>query len=84
MLYENLLRDKKLIRKAVACSNGDARAAVFALESESFDSRDSKENIFKTVQKIFRAETVKTALTAIETSEKAPEEIFRWIHENMA
>jgi replication factor C large subunit len=79
----NIPIDPDKIREAAASSNGDARRAIISFESGTTDQKDNKENIFKVLQVIFRAQRAIEIRDAIKNCDKSPNEIFRWINENI-
>jgi replication factor C large subunit len=74
--------DPDKVRNACSLAKGDARRALLCLKSGG-DEKDQQETIFKTLQIIFRAEKPEQVFSAIKNSDKSPDEIFRWICENI-
>jgi replication factor C large subunit len=79
----NIPIDPEKIRKETASSKGDARRAIISLDSGTTDQKDNKENIFKAIQIIFRSKNATEIRNAIKNCDKSPNEIFRWIIENI-
>ena len=82
---EKLKVSSDLIRKIAVNSNGDIRSAINDLEIADIDLayRDKEKDIFETLRTIFNAQDIKTAIQAIESSEKDIDEIFWWIEQNV-
>lgn len=71
------------IRLASVHSKGDMRRAVISFETGTFDPKDGTENIFKTLQIIFREKDPEKVIKTIKNSEKSPDDIFHWVAENI-
>lgn len=79
---EQIACDLKEIEQLARTSNGDVRALLIDLAGCS-GYRDTTDSIFKTLQIIFRTMSIENAKIAIENSEKDPEELVRWLEQNI-
>jgi replication factor C large subunit len=74
------------IKKIVADSDGDMRAAINDLEAFSKGTevgiRDREKDIFRILKTIFQSNELGKALRAIDESDKDVEDIFWWIEQN--
>ncbi len=92
---ENVTYDPGVIEKIADNSNGDLRGAINDLQSACENmshvkledivtgERDSKKDIFKVLEKIFKGESANDAYKAIFDIDKDPEEMIQWISENV-
>ena len=86
--------DEEAVKELAKNSSGDMRASLFDLQTlssekitikslEAIGFRERNENIFKTVEKIFRAKTFKEAREARFKSEVDSNMLELWIEENI-
>jgi len=82
-LKEKMKIDRETIRKIALNSEGDIRSAINDLKSFNETPRDKEENIFEVLNKIFKGRDLRTALRAIDSSDKDLDEIFWWVEQNI-
>ncbi|MCX9014693.1 MAG: replication factor C large subunit [Candidatus Methanoperedens sp.] len=92
---ENIVCDMGVIEKIAENANGDLRSAIndlqavaqgkprIGLEDLVTGERDTKENIFKVLAKIFRGTKAIEAHRATFNLDENPEDLISWIDENL-
>ena len=91
---ENIATDRRNLEQLVKLSKGDVRSLLIDIEmlkaegtaslSDRIGYRDSEDNIFSTLKVIFKTMSLENSRIAVENSEKEPEELIRWLEENIA
>ena len=89
---ENIQLERRQLEQLVKTSNGDIRGLLIDLEmliasgriSASIGYRDSEDNIFNTLKVIFKTMSLENSRIAVRNCEKEPEEMVRWLEENIA
>jgi len=80
--------DASSIERIAKVSNGDIRSALIDLKTLSLQDRthlrEHEENIFNTLKIILKTHSIENASIALRNSEKTPEEVFRWLVENLS
>ncbi|MBN2203058.1 MAG: replication factor C large subunit [Candidatus Aenigmarchaeota archaeon] len=74
--------DQQILSDISENSNGDMRSALNDLEMRAMGYREIQLSIFETMQAIFKKD-IKTALDAINLSEKNADEILWWTEQNI-
>ena len=74
----------ELVEEISRQCRGDLRSAINDLQAGFTGERERKQNIFKTVGKIFKTTEFREAMRAADESEEDFEMLFRWIEENIA
>ena len=94
-LKENVEYEEAALKIIAKNSNGDLRAAINDLQSlgesrkitfsstQAIGMRDTEENIFRVVARIFKASKCSRARAALAEAEEDPEMIALWIVENI-
>jgi replication factor C large subunit len=86
-LREKINIKEEMIRRIAADSDGDMRAAINDLETSSKDLelgfRDREKDIFRTLKIIFQSNNLRSALQAMDESDKDIDDIFWWIEQNI-
>ncbi len=72
-----------LVEEVAAAASGDLRSAINDLQAGFSSVRDRKRVVFNVVSRIFKAETVREAMTAGNESEVDFDLLSRWIEENI-
>jgi replication factor C large subunit len=87
--------DPLALERIAELAGGDLRSAVndlqaategklsLSLEDVVTAERDSKESIFKVLEKVFRGQSAVEALRATYTLDESPEDLIHWIDENI-
>ncbi len=85
---ENIPIERRQIEQLAKAAGGDVRGMLIDLEilrhGAKTGYRDSSENIFSTLRIIFKSMSIENSKIAIDNSEKEPEEIMRWLAENIS
>lgn len=74
--------DSSIIKEIAENSDGDVRSAINDLEMRALGYREREKSIFETLQAIFKGD-LKSALNAIDLSEKDMDEVFWWVEQNI-
>lgn len=93
---ENIEADKEALTILSKFCQGDLRSAISDLqmvclgknkvgikELESLGFREREENIFTSLQPIFHSRSLSVGRTAVNKSDKDPDEIFWWVENNV-
>ena len=93
---EGISHDNRVIQEIAQSSGGDMRSALGDLQTvcagkkrvtnEDLDvigSRDTKENIFKILGRLFRSGTIQEHRRALMESDEAPDNMILWVDENI-
>ncbi len=83
-LKSNLQLSEEEISAISKNSNGDIRAAIVDIQSGQFSERDKESDVFKTVSKIFKAQTISESLEIADTADVDLSLLIRWLEENIA
>lgn len=89
---EHITLERRQLEQLIKTSNGDIRGLLIDLEmlrlgtgrTSSIGYRDSEDNIFSTLKIIFKTMSLENSKIAVENSEKEPEELMRWLEENIS
>jgi len=90
---ENIATDRRNLEQLVKLSKGDVRSLLIDIEmlkagmdtlSARIGYRDSEDSIFSTLKVIFKTMSLENSRIAVSNSEKEPEELIRWLGENIA
>jgi len=87
-IKNNLNPSPDTTRKIAKSSRGDIRAAIIDVQNfenhpEDLYERKKEENIFTVLNKIFKSDNPKEIKNYILNCDKSPEEILKWIEENI-
>ena len=93
---ESISHDGRVLQEIAKESGGDMRSAVGDLQIVSsgkrritaedlkvLGSRDTKENIFKILGRLFRSGTIQEHRRALMESDEAPDKMILWVDENV-
>ncbi len=92
---EGIKYESGAIEKIAENSNGDLRSAINDLQAVSQDKelvkitdiitceRDSNENIFKFIEKVFKGEDIKSIYESSFNLDKNPDDLIKWMNENI-
>jgi len=85
---ECIAAERRRLEQLVKTSNGDIRGLLIDLEmlkrAASIGYRDNEDNIFSTLKIIFKTMSLDNSKIAVDNCEKEPEELMRWLEENIA
>ncbi len=93
---ENVKVEDDVLKALARFSQGDLRSAINDLQTaclgraelkledlQSIGFRERENSVFNSLSTIFRSKNIKTAFTALEQSDKDPEEVFWWLESNL-
>lgn len=85
---ENMQLNRRQLEQLAKTSNGDIRVLLTDMELLALGCkpsyRDSEDNIFNTLKIIFKTMSLENSKIAADNCEKEPEELMRWLGENVS